>query len=86
MSIIGGIVGMIISWGIISLTARGGINFLQYAEGFEAMGYSSHIYPQIEPIFFLEVVVLIILTGILSSVYPARKALKLDPADAIRTE
>ncbi|HUX55821.1 MAG TPA: FtsX-like permease family protein [Bacteroidales bacterium] len=86
MSMIGGVIGMIISECVILLTSRGGINFSQYAEGFEAMGYSAHIYPQIEPLFFLEVVVLIIITGILSSIYPARKALKLDPADAIRTE
>jgi ABC-type antimicrobial peptide transport system permease subunit len=50
------------------------------------MGFSAHMFPQIEPAFFVEVVILIIFTGILSSVYPARKALKLDPADAIRTE
>jgi len=86
MSLIGGGIGMIISEGIILLTSKNGINFSQYAEGFEAMGFSSHIFPQIEPMFFFEVAVLIILTGILASVYPARKALKLDPADAIRTE
>jgi ABC-type antimicrobial peptide transport system permease subunit len=86
MSLIGGVIGMIVSECIILLTSRNGINFSQYAEGFEAMGFSSHIYPQIDPQFFIEVAVLIILTGILSSIYPARKALKLDPADAVRTE
>ncbi len=86
MSIIGGVIGMIISWAIILLTSTEGINFSQYAEGFEAMGYSAHIFPEIDPVFFVEVAVLIIITGILSSIYPARKALKLDPAEAIRTE
>jgi ABC-type antimicrobial peptide transport system permease subunit len=32
------------------------------------------------------VTLLIIITGILSAIYPALKALKLDPADALRTE
>jgi ABC-type antimicrobial peptide transport system permease subunit len=30
--------------------------------------------------------VLVILTGVISSIFPARKALKLNPAEAIRTE
>jgi ABC-type antimicrobial peptide transport system permease subunit len=29
---------------------------------------------------------LVILTGIISSVYPALKALRLNPADAVRTD
>jgi ABC-type antimicrobial peptide transport system permease subunit len=50
------------------------------------MGYPAHIYPVISTSFFITVTVLIIITGILSSIYPALKALKLDPADALRTE
>ncbi|HUX96095.1 MAG TPA: FtsX-like permease family protein [Bacteroidales bacterium] len=86
LSITGGITGMIAGWGTILLTAKKGINFAQYAEGMEAIGYSAHIFPEISASFFIMVVILIFLTGIASSVYPALKALKLDPAEAIRTE
>jgi len=86
LSITGGIAGMIAGWITIILTAKKGINFTQYAEGMEAFGYSAHIFPEISTSFFVMVTVLIIITGVVSSVYPALKALKLDPAEAIRTE
>lgn len=86
LSLVGGFAGMIVSKIVIALTARNGINFSGYSEGFEAMGFSAHIYPEINTFFFVIVTILIVITGILSSVYPALKALKLDPADALRTE
>jgi len=86
LSLVGGVIGMIISKIVIALTARQGINFSGYKEGFEAMGFTSHIYPHIGNDFFILVTILIILTGILAAIYPALKALKLDPADALRTE
>jgi ABC-type lipoprotein release transport system permease subunit len=86
LSVIGGIAGMIVASVAILLTAKNGINFLQYAEGMEAWGYTAHIFPEIDATFFIMMTVLVILTGIFSSVYPAMKALKLNPVEAIRTE
>jgi len=86
LTLVGGIVGMIFSWIVISFTASNGINFAGAQEGFEALGFPSHIYPTISNSFFVIITILIVITGILSSIYPARKALKLDPADALRTE
>jgi ABC-type lipoprotein release transport system permease subunit len=86
LSLIGGVSGMLLGWGTVQLTAKNGINFVQYAEGMEAYGYSAHVYPEIGSGFFFMGTALIILTGIISSIYPAMKALKLNPVEAIRTE
>lgn len=86
LSIVGGLAGMAVAEAVIAATSKNGINLMQYSEGMEAFGYSAHLYPTIEPQFFITTTILIILTGIISSIYPARKALKLNPVEAIRTE
>jgi len=86
LSIVGGITGMAVSGAVIAATAKNGINLMKYSEGMEALGYSAHLFPTIDVQFFITTTILIVLTGILSSVYPARKALKLNPVEAIRGE
>jgi len=86
LSLVGGVVGIIVSKIMLLFTANTGINFASAAQGLEEMGFSSHIYPTISNTFFITVTILVIITGMLSSIYPAIKALRPDPSDALRTE
>ena len=86
LSLTGGVAGMITSYIVIRITANTGINLSQYAEGFGAFGYSALVYPKIGAGFFGIVTILIIITGTMSSIYPAMKALKLNLVEAIRAE
>lgn len=86
LSVVGGFAGMAVGGAAIALTARNGINLVRYSEGLEAFGYSAHLYPTIDTTFFIMTTLLIVLTGVLSSVYPARKALKMNPVEALRKE
>jgi len=86
LSIVGGVMGMAVSAAVIGATSKNGINLVKYSEGMEAFGYTAHLFPTIDVQFFITTTILIVLTGILSSIYPARKALKLNPVEAIRGE
>jgi ABC-type lipoprotein release transport system permease subunit len=86
LSMVGGFAGMAVSGIVIAITNHTGINLVKYSEGLEAFGYSAHLYPTIGADFFIILTVLIVITGILSSVYPARKALQLNPVEALRGE
>jgi ABC-type lipoprotein release transport system permease subunit len=70
---------------LISYFGKTGIDLSSMAEGFESVGYSAISYPVLESYRYLQITVLVIFTGILASIYPALKALKLHPSEAIRT-
>jgi len=86
LSIVGGFAGIAVSEVVIAITGKTGINLMKYSEGMEAMGYSAHLFPTIDAQFFITTTILIVLTGIVSAIYPARKALKLNPVEALRSE
>jgi len=86
LSICGAILGMIISSIVIDYVADKGIDLTKWAGGLEAIGYEAVLYPSINLTFYFGVAILVVLTGILASIYPAIKALRLNPAEAVRSE
>lgn len=86
LSITGGIVGILIGYLVTAYFSKVGIDLSIWGEGLEAMGFAAIIYPVVDFEVLIVVAVLVIFTGILSALYPAYKALKLNPADSIRTE
>ena len=83
----GALIGMAISYGLIWYTGRTGLDLTTlYQEGFEAMGFSPMIYPAIGWESFFQLILLVVLTGVLASIYPARKAMKLNPSEALRID
>ena len=86
LTIVGSAAGMAGGWALVMYLGNTGIHFASWGEGFEAIGFAATVYPVITPFFFILITILVIVTAIISSVWPARKALNLDPAEAIRTE
>lgn len=82
----GGLLGIVIGTVVTKYFETTPINVSMFAEGLERYGYGSQIYTSLQPDALLIIGVLVVITGILSAIYPARKALKLNPAEATRTE
>jgi ABC-type lipoprotein release transport system permease subunit len=85
LSLCGGILGMIFGSLTILYFSDKGINLSAFSAAYSAYGISTELYPALPISFYPILTVMIILTAIFAAVYPAVKAIKLRPAEAIRT-
>ncbi|TLX73925.1 ABC transporter permease [Labilibacter sediminis] len=85
LSALGGFVGIVLGIVTTQLTAKTGIDLSMWAEGLSEMGFASIIYPEYNLQMVIGVSVLVIFTGVLAAVYPAYKALKLNPSQALQS-
>jgi len=84
LTLIGGAAGMILSAVLVSVFHRYGIDMSSVSKGLTAYGFDPKIYPYISREFYINLTLMILCTGILSAIMPARKALRLKPVEAIR--
>ncbi len=85
LSLTGGLSGLILGYFAIKYFAKAGINLYFWKEAFSELGYSSYVYPATDSKTMIITAMLVIVTGIISALYPAYKALKLNPSVAIRS-
>ena len=80
----GSITGLVLSYGIVIFFGKHGIDLSNFASGLSGFGFSSMVYPFLETGAYIKIVIMVIIAGIISSIVPARRALKLNPSEAIR--
>lgn len=76
--------GILLSYLSINGTAKNGIDLSNLSSGFEQFGMSSHIFPEVDPSIYINVGIAVAVTALLASIYPAIKAIKLKPVEALR--
>jgi ABC-type lipoprotein release transport system permease subunit len=80
--LIGLIIGNLVGWATLMLTADG-LDFSRYAAGYEMAGISSLIYPVLSTSDIVIANVLIIGLGLVASLYPAWRATRHVPVEAM---
>ncbi|MBN1985297.1 MAG: ABC transporter permease, partial [Prolixibacteraceae bacterium] len=86
LTLTGGLLGIGLGAAVTRFFENRPINVSMFAEGLEKYGFGSQIYTSLQTDTLVTIAILVIFTGIVSAIYPARKALKLNPAEATRSE
>ena len=77
-------VGILLGLLVIYILSQTGVDLSMWSEFLEQYGMASMIYPEINPTSFTRLIIAISVTAILASIYPAWKAIRLNPLDALR--
>lgn len=85
LSLSGSVVGVALGAIAVRITQSTGIDLSVVSEGLSSYGIASVLYPEVPPILYVELGVLVIITALIAAIYPGIKATKLNPARSIRT-
>ena len=78
-------VGILLSYLMISYYGQIGIDLSIVSKGLDAFGMKSMVYTSLPFSYYFMITILTLFVTLISSLFPARRALKLDPAQALKS-
>jgi ABC-type lipoprotein release transport system permease subunit len=84
ISIIGTPIGLLLGYLTVNGLNKQGIDLSLWAKGLEKFGMSNVIRPTLQSDAYITIVVAIVVTAVLGSIYPSIKAIRLKPVEALR--
>ncbi len=84
LSFVGGPLGLLVSWLLVTYFGNIGIDLGSGGESYEEVGFSSIVYPYLSLDIYFNITLMVLIMGVIAALYPAIKALRLNPVEAIR--
>jgi ABC-type lipoprotein release transport system permease subunit len=84
LGLVGLPIGLLLSYLTISRLENRGIDLSAYARSLENYGMSPIIYFEVDPAVYLQVGIGVLITSLLAAIYPALKAIRLRPIEALQ--
>ena len=81
---IGAPIGMLLGIGTVRYLNKVGINLSTWSRALEEFGMSEIVRPEVNGDTILTITIAVVITAILAAIYPALKAIRLKPVEALR--
>jgi ABC-type lipoprotein release transport system permease subunit len=76
--------GILLSYWSISYFGKYGIDLSAVAKGLESLGVGARIYTELPGHLYINITIMTLIVALFSAIFPARRALKLKPAEAVK--
>ncbi len=86
LSLFGGFCGIILGWALNLYFGVKGIDLGAWSAAYQSIGYDTLVYTRLSLAISLEILAMVFVTGVIAAIYPALKALKLNPSEALRID
>lgn len=83
IALVGGPIGLILGFLTVRFLNYTGFDLTNFSAGLDEWGFSDILYPSLELRYYLIVAAAVVVTAVLGAIYPAWKAVRLKPVEAL---